>query len=325
MVNRQSKGIMIQPIGGYFELELPHFNAYHPQAIAVNSGRFGLEYLLRCRQYKKVYVPYFTCDTAIEPIQKLGIPYEFYRIDRAMQIPEDVKLETGEALLYTNYWGLQNRYCEELAARFGHQLILDYTQAFFSRPIPGIDTFYSCRKFFGVPDGGYLYTDAVADFELEQDTSFTHMDSLIKRIDLSPEAGYEDFHRASTYFHQAPLRSMSRFTERMMESIDYEQVAQRRIANYKHLQKALGGKDLEEGEVPMIFPYATDEGQDLRKLLISHKVFVAKYWPNVDEWAGKDAIETWLANHVLPLPIDQRYGEDEMNYIIQIISSHHEK
>lgn len=39
------------PIGGYFELELPRFTEYHSEAIALNSGRFCLEYILRCRKY----------------------------------------------------------------------------------------------------------------------------------------------------------------------------------------------------------------------------------------------------------------------------------
>ena len=54
-------------------------------------------------------------------------------------------------------------------------------------------------------------------------------------------------------------------------------------------------------------------------MLIANKVFVAKYWPNVDEWAGKDALETWMANYILPLPIDQRYGKEDMERIIQIL------
>ena len=153
----------IYPIGGYFELELPLHPELHAKAIALNSGRFCLEYLLRCRKYNKVYVPYFTCDTAVEPIIKLGIIYEFYHIDKAYRIIDDIKLAEDEALLYTNYWGLQNEYCNKLAEKYGNQLILDYTQVFFSKPIAGIDTFYSCRKYFGVPDGGYLYSDVVAD------------------------------------------------------------------------------------------------------------------------------------------------------------------
>ena len=308
-----------KPIGGYFELELPRNHEFHPDAIALNSGRFCLEYILRCKQYNKVYVPYFTCSSVIEPIQKLGIPYEFYHIDKDYHIVGNIKLCKNEALLYTNYWGLQNDYCKQLACKYKEQLILDYTQAFFSRPMVGIDTFYSCRKFFGVPDGGYLYTDTKADFNIEQDKSYTRMDSLIKRIDMSPEAGYDDFHKISAAFQNMSIRMMSKFTKRMMQGINYRNVAQRRLDNYNYLRHYLGGRQLLYEEVPMIFPFETEQGQNLRKELIANKVFVAKYWPNVDEWAGEEAMETWIANHILPLPIDQRYDEEDMKSIVDLI------
>lgn len=311
--------IKIQPIGGYFELELPTFPEYHSQAIALNSGRFCLEYILRCKYYKKIYIPYYTCDSVLEPIVKLGLPYEFYHITEEYKISETISLSKGEVLLYTNYWGLQNDYCEELAKQYGKQLIFDCTQAFYSKPIRGIDTFYSCRKFFGVPDGGYLYTDVKADFEIEQDESYTRMDSLIKRIDLSPEAGYQDFHKASAMFHDMPVRKMSEFTKRMMQSIDYEQAAKQRISNYNVLQQALGGRALCRGEVPMIFPYISEQGAILRNHLIQHKIFVAKYWQNVLEWTKEDAVETTMVNNILPLPIDQRYGKEDMERIIDLI------
>lgn len=311
----------IKPIGGYFELELPWHTEYHNSATALNCGRACLEYILRLRQYKKVYVPYFTCTSAIEPIRKLGIPYGFYHIDKDYRIATDVRLGQDEALLYTNYWGLQDDYCQELSDRYKRQLIFDYTQAFFSKPIAGVDTFYSCRKFFGVPDGGYLYADAEPKAEMKQDLSYNKMDSLIKRIDLSPKAGYEDFRRISESFHNQPIRLMSKLTKRLMRSIDYEQVAQRRRKNYNLLRKYLGGRELAQGEVPMVFPFVSEEGQPTRKRLIDNKVFIAKYWPNVDGWAGEMAVETWMANHVLPLPIDQRYSEEDMKRILKLIEA----
>lgn len=312
---------LIKPIGGYFELELPVYPELHADAIALNSGRFCLEYVLRCRHYKKVYVPYFTCDSAIEPIKKLGIRYEFYHIDKEYRIIGEIRLNDGEALMYTNYWGLQDAYCQLLASKYGRRLILDYTQAFYSEPIIGIDTFYSCRKFFGVPDGGYLYTDAQADFAIAQDESYTRMSSLVKRIDISPEAGFQDFHEISSMFHEMPIRKMSNFTKRMMGGIDYEHAVRRRIDNYNTLQQQLGGRKLNFGEVPMVFPYTSEAGQELRRNLMANKVFVAKYWPNVDEWAGEHALETWMANHILPLPIDQRYDVNDMDRIIYLIKN----
>ena len=307
-------------IGGYFELELPHFPEYHSGALALNSGRFCLEYLLRCKQYSKVYVPYYTCDTVLEPIVKLGIPYEFYHITESYRIDGDIFLAEDEALIYTNYWGLQNDYCEQLAEKYGKNLILDYTQAFYSKPISGIDTFYSCRKFFGVPDGGYLYTDTEASFDLAQDESYTRMDSLIKRIDISPESGYDDFQRVSDEFCSLDIRKMSKFTKRMMRGIDYDQIAQRRRNNYNYLRDALGGEQLSPDEVPMVFPFVSEYGQALRKELITNRIFVAKYWPNVEDWAGSQAFETWLSNHIIPLPIDQRYEIRDIQYMLRTIN-----
>ena len=148
------------------------------------------------------------------------------------------------------------------------------------------------------------------------------MDSLTKRIDLSPEAGYDDFHKVSTTFHDMPIRRMSKLTKRLMQSINYKRVAQQRIDNYNTLRCVLGGRELHYGEVPMIFPYESADGQALRKHLIANKVFVAKYWPNVDEWTEEDSTERWMANHILPLPIDQRYDMEDMNRIIEIINNY---
>lgn len=310
------------PIGGYFSLELPVFPEYHTGGIALNSGRHCLEYILRYRKYNKIYVPYFSCDTILEPLRKLNRQYCFYNIDKNYRLVDDIILKENEAVLYINYWGLQNCYCEKLASKYGKQLILDFTQAFFTTPISGIDTFYSCRKFFGVPDGGYLYTDGVIDFKMEQDESWQRMDSLVKRIDLSSEAGYEDFHKTSSLFHDAPMRQMSKFTKRMMQSIDYGLAAQRRIDNYNILRRQLGGRQLSNGEIPMIFPYTVDSGNKLREHLIINKIFVAKYWPNVEKWIGSDSTEVWIANNVLPLPIDQRYDEQDMNRIVETVNTY---
>ena len=107
-----------------------------------------------------------------------------------------------------------------------------------------------------------------------------------------------------------------------MQRIEFDRSAQQRIDNYNTLKAALGGKELHYGEVPMIFPYRSAEGQQLRQRFIANKVFVAKYWPNVDEWTEEDSVERWMTNHVLPLPIDQRYDKEDMNRIIEIINNY---
>lgn len=313
----------MEPIGGYFSLELPHYEEYHKDAIRLNTGRNCLEYILRARGYKKVYIPYYTCDVVLEPFKKLGVPYEYYHIDIHFEIRDRFTLKEGEALLYTNYYGLKQRYVELLAEKVGTRLIVDNTQAFYAKPIAGIDTFYTCRKFFGVPDGAYLYTDKLLDVELEQDLSYDRMLSLTKRIDLSPEAGYQDFRDTSKALVGQPIKRMSKLTQRMMQGLDHEAVAQQRRANYMLLHDALSKENnlelhLEEDAVPMVYPYLAPE-KGLRERLIENTIYVARYWPCVLECTSPDDIDNLLALQMQPLPIDQRYGKEEMIRIIDII------
>ena len=131
----------MKPIGGYFSLELPMKEELHKNAIRLNTGRNCLEYILRARQYRKVYIPYYTCEVILEPFKKLGIQYEFYHVDVHLEIKDSPLLKEDEALLYVNYYGLKQRYVEKLAEKVGKCLIVDNTQAFYAKPIPGIDTF----------------------------------------------------------------------------------------------------------------------------------------------------------------------------------------
>lgn len=310
-------------IGGYFSLELPVREEYHKDAIRLNTGRNCLEYILRVRNYQKVYIPYYTCAVILEPFQKLSVTYEFYRVDIQLELAQDINLNDGEALLYTNYFGLKQRYVEKLAEKFGRQLIVDNTQAFYAKPLQGIDTFYTCRKFFGVADGACLYSEAILDDSLEQDESYDRMAHLMKRVDLSAEQGFQDFRKADDGLDNQPIRKMSKLTQRIMQSIDYETAAQKRRDNYQFLHKALSDQNnlelkLDEDAVPMIYPYLTNK-VGMQQYLISNKIFVAKYWPNVIQWAGKNSMESRLTNYLMPLPIDQRYGEEEMNYIVDKI------
>lgn len=313
----------MRPIGGYFSLELPYGEEYHKDAIRLNTGRNCLEYILRAKGYKKVYLPYYTCEVVLEPFKKLGIHYEFYHIDINFEIRDRFTLKTDEALLYVNYYGLKQRYVEKLAEKTRERLIVDNTQAFYAKPIQGIDTFYTCRKFFGVPDGAYLYTEKKLDEELEYDQSYDRMTFLNKRIDLGAEAAYGDFQTLSKSLVGQPIKLMSNLTQRLMQGINYEKIAKQRRANYQQLHAALGMSNalsllLEKDAVPMVYPYLAPV-KGLRERLIENKVFVARYWPNVLEWTTKDEIEYLLAYQMQPLPIDQRYGEEDMNRIITLI------
>ena len=257
----------MKSIGGYFELELPQKAEYHKAAIALNIGRNALEYILRVRGYKRVYLPYYSCEVLLEPFNKLDVEYSFYHINGSLELDKPVTLNDDDALLYINYFGLKQDYISQLASIYGKQLIVDNTQTFYAEPLDGIDTFYSCRKFFGVPDGAYLYCDKRLDVELEQDRSWERMTHLLKRIDVSAEEAYADFRAESENLKNNPIRQMSSLTHRIMASIDYPVVAARRRDNYKLLDEALRGINgsalsLADDAVPMVYPFLTADASN---------------------------------------------------------------
>lgn len=313
-------------IGGYFSLELPYNNngEYHRDAIRLNSGRYCLEYVLRVKKYTKVYLPYYMCDAVLQPINKLGLDYQFYHIDKYFHIAEVLHPKRNEVILYCNYFGLMDEYVKVVAEKYAPNIIIDNTQAFFSQPLPEIDTFYTCRKFFGVADGAYLYTDKEADFDIPQDYSSSRMLFLLDRLDKSAEEAFSDYHKNEEFLDHDTIKRMSKVTQTIMSSIDYRDVASHRLYNFDYLNDKFGLSNeldihLEKGSIPMIYPYLVRD-ENLRKKLIDHKIYIPSYWPNVSSWCNSIDIETSFSYLLLPLPVDQRYGIEDMDTIHSVIT-----
>lgn len=311
-------------IGGYFELELSKGKSLHPSAMALNSARHCYEYILRARKYQRVYVPYYTCEVLIHSMTKLGVRPIFYAINKNLEPLNYPILEENEAFLYTNYYGLKQDIVQNVCYRYGKNAIIDNAQAFYAKPVSGIDSFFSPRKFFGVPDGGYLYTDSHVDIDIEQDTSYNRMSHLLMRIDCGPEEGYESFRYNSHTLIDAPILRMSRLTSRILSSIDYEWARERRKENFMYLHENLKGVNSfsfaeDELAVPMVYPYWSNDSS-LRQKLIKNKVFVAKYWPSIAERERCPRFEIDLVEHLIPLPVDQRYSQTDMERIMSLIT-----
>ena len=313
----------MEPVGGYFELELRKGEHYHKDAIRLNTARNCFEYVLRSRQCTQVYVPYYTCEVLLEPIKKLGVNYKFYSINEQFEPISFPSLDADTAFLYTNYYGMKQKCVERLSEKYGSQLIVDNAQAFYSEPMQRIDTFYSARKFFGVSDGAYLYTGKRLEQNLYQDVSYKRMSHLLKRIDLGAELGYLDFRNDDDMLCNQDIKQMSKLTDNVLSGIDYEAAKRKRRENYTLLDEFLRASnqislELDERAVPMVYPYLTDD-LSLRRRLIENKVFVATYWSNVKGWTTEDMLERKLMERLIPIPCDQRYGEKEMSSIVSLV------
>lgn len=317
-------------IGGYFELALPEYENRSDSLglkshIALNSARNCLEYLLQARSPKRVYLPRFTCDVMLEPLQKTNTECVFYSINHSFEIVDDLEVSGDEILVYTNYFGIKDEYSFQLAEKYGERLVVDASQALFYKQHGNEHVIYSPRKFVGVADGGYLVTDCRMDTELEQDVSYGRMSHLLKRAELGAEAGYEDFRKNDHDLVGQPIKTMSRLTQMVLNSVDYASMRESRSRNFSLLHHHLASRNeltisLGSFEAPLVYPFMVREAGRLRRELIDHKVFVATYWPNVFEWCNESEIEYALARDIIPLPIDQRYDEHDMKKMMEVIN-----
>lgn len=316
----------MKEIGGYFQLELSSQKASFPHAngIYVNTGRNALEYILQVLSIKKLYIPYFTCDVVLEPLHKLDVRIKYYHINKQLELAESIQLAQDEYLLYTNYFGIKDAYVAKLATHYRERLIVDNAQGFYAPYHKGTQAFYSPRKYVGIPDGGIVYTTSNEMIDLTIDSSFDRCSHLLKRHDLGAGAGYADFKENSERLKMQPIERMSTLTQRLMHSIDFEDIKRQRRNNFRSLHIVLDDSNglnipsLDSFACPMVYPYlTTDIG--LKQKLIQNKIFVATYWPNVLEWCKSEDIEFQLANKIIAIPIDQRYGTEDMRYLIKMI------
>ena len=312
----------MKEIGGYFGLERFGGKVYHDCAIAVNSARNALLYVLKARSVEKLYIPRFLCDTVSELCLREGYAYEEYAIDASFLPVFDIPLKSNEYLYIVNFYGqLTDEQILQYKARWNN-IIVDHVQDFFRKPLPGIDAVYSCRKFFGVPDGGYAATDAVLPYELPMDISKDRMKHILGRFEETGSAYYADFQENDESFYTMPLKKMSALTQNILAAIDYDAVRSKRNANYRLLDQMLGDLNslkLMQPDGPYCYPFYCQNGMEIKKQLAANKIYVATLWPNVLKYDC--TIEKDFAENILPLPCDQRYDESDIMHMVNCIRS----
>lgn len=312
---------MHNEIGGYFDLECAHNAPYHKNAIALNSARNALRYVIRAYKISEIYVPFYTCPVVWDAIATENckiIPYDIH--DDFMPIG---KIPDDAFVLYNNYFGICGNNVDVMSKKYKN-LIVDNAQAFYSLP-HGTASIYSPRKFFGLPDGGLVICDKHLPDTFDFSNSYDLCTHLLKRIDLGANAGYADFQKNDKALVGQPIQKMSRLTQALMGNIDYMRVRQQRIKNFEILHNTLAGRNkikinISRYDVPMVYPFRIDNAT-LRSRLIDNKIFVAKYWSKEGNACMDSALAENMANTIIPLPIDQRYDVDDMYRILEVINA----
>ena len=311
------------PIGGFMGQEdaPDHGEVYH-ETLALNTGRACLALILKETKAKKIYIPHYICDSVLQSILQSDVSCEFYALDNNFEIrdsPDD--LAKDELLLYVNYFGIKDQYVAYLRRLYRDQIIVDNTHAFFNRGSQYGWSFNSARKFFGVTDGAYLYEASNIVNRPNRRATFKS-DYLEKRKLLGPEAAYVDYLRHESSLDCEVLK-ISTYSQDVLSTIDYRHSKKRRLRNFNYLHARLNSINRlkfssNDMEGPLYYPFLWKTS--IRNKLIGDKIFVPCLW---EEVLGRSedvpAWESELVENLMPLPVDHRYSEIEMEKIIATI------
>lgn len=309
----------MREIGGYIELDKYNLPMLHENAIALNCGRNALGYLIRAKNIKKILLPKFLCDSVVNLCKREKVEVKYYSISNDF-LPKDIVVSDDEWLYIVNYYGqISNEKISEYATKYKN-IIVDNAQAYFQEHLENIDTLYTCRKFFGVPDGAFLYTNKEIEENLIQDESFERMRFLLGRFERTASEFYEEYKNNNNIFTNEQIKYMSKLTKNLLHAIDYDFIRSHRTQNFIILHEALKNKNNLEISVAkgaFMYPFYIENGSEIRKLLQNKKIYIPVLWPEILETCHNSELEYDMAKNILSLPVDQRYTEEDMKYIIE--------
>lgn len=309
----------MKEIGGYIELDTYAGTMLHDGGIKLNCARNALAYLIQAKKIKKILMPKLMCDSCDKVLEDNRVLVKYYSIDTNFK-PTEIRKQKDEWIYLVNYYGQLS--AEDIMS-FGENVICDNVQAYYEEPIKGIDTLYSCRKYFGVADGAILYTDRFLS-NIPLDVSFDRMHFLLGRFERPASEFYQEYVENNKLFSDEPIKKMSRLTENLLCAIDYKEIETRRNKNFEFLHKMLGSinkLNLTLPNAPYMYPLYIEDGEKIRSQLQTKKIYIPTLWPAVFKRCNERELEYDMAKNILPLPVDQRYDLSDMIYLVNTIKN----
>ena len=307
----------MKEIGGYLELDEYHMTMLYEDAIHLNCGRSCLAYLIEARNIKKIYLPYFICNSVIDVCKRYNIVIQFYNISENF-LPLQIDLKTDEWLYIVNYYGQLTYSRQQKLVDIYKNVIIDNSQAYFSLPLEHVDILYTCRKFFGVSDGAILYSDAKLNRDLERDKSYDRIHFVLGRYEQNASDFFKESSKNNDIFDSEPIKIMSKLTYNLLHAVDYNEVKKIRTQNWKILNNLLGSineLNIADVEGGYMYPLMIKNAPNMRAELIKNKIYIPILWQDVMKKMPENSVEYKFSSNILPIPCDQRYDVEDMLYM----------
>lgn len=300
---------------------------------------------------KTVMLPAYTCSTVIDPFVQSNWECIFYNINEDLSIDIDDlekiynKYNPGICVVHP-FYGMDISTNERIAIKKIRNksclVIKDITQSIF---LPDDDDFDfvigSLRKWFPIPDGAFLINHSNINID-KVDNEFVDFctiqtDSMFLRkkyFELNDEAIKTisiRFNKKAVELTNKPINvhCMSNFSLSKISNENINNHIKMRLYNFNCLHDNIIETDdikfaiQDKNRIksaPLYFPLYCEKRKELQLVLAQNHIYAPILWPiNYQDVLINDSIK-WIYDHILVIPLDQRYSETDMKKIYEIIN-----
>ena len=322
-----------------------------------SCGRTALAALLQFGMkelgWRRLWIPTYNCPDVVNTILSIGIQALTYSDNpcETAQMPENIK--TGDVIFLVNFFGMNDE--AEYAGFFqaGVPIIEDHSHDPWSTWAMGSKADYiiaSLRKTLPIPGGGALWSNIgapmpsapAAECHTSQVIAPKLQAMLLKSIYLSGgltskpeylrlyEKAIMEFNLATT-LPNLQIEDMSPISKYLLSIFPWRHWREIRLANstYFHENVRLRSDIRFIGnKKPGMYPFSQvllfaepDQRTRVQDRLIARSLYPAILWPiNKTDcpWADEKAVN--ISERMLSIHCDGRYGQDDMEKIVNIFS-----
>ncbi len=300
-------------------------------------------------------IPAYTCQTVITPFKEVGWQCEYYSIKKDLRINlrsllESIEMFQPSLVVVHPYFGMDlcNEEIETLNSikRKGVKIVLDLTQCLFSNQDYPFASFIvaSYRKWMPIPDGGYLkvFSEKVnipqpetenKDFTEREIAAmylrgqyFENGEQRTKDISIRLSKSADSLAENNIVPHK-----MSQVAYNIFKRENVKNNQETRFSNYTYLFHKINESDKvvkvchsisDVTTAPLYFTVFVQNRQELQSQLAENAIYAPVIWPVEDEQVLIDEDVKYIYDNLLAIPCDQRYDENDMQRVVEIINNY---
>ena len=259
-------------------------------------------------------------------------------------IRQVVNKHDASIVLFHRYFGFDtldsqiDSFCDEMR-QMGKFTIEDCTQCLYSDISRANVDFIvgSIRKRTGTPDGGFAVCHN-GKFESKPQRPDKHLESAkVKASYAKYRYLFEntgDKSEMLTMYRcaenildaQTDLYAISETSSKVQANLDVDFLKRKRRENFNLLRTSLNKNIypvfpiINDSEVPLYFPLLVKDRESLQKYLVQNSIYAPIVWPKSELQPKVDDGAEDVYEHLLCIPIDQRYDIDDMKRIVKVIN-----